>query len=92
MSAVGNWIMDSGFRFAVAFFLGVVVFIAVVFVLVIGLSRHFGRINCEQFAQQTGRTTKFVVYNFANSGVCLTPTADGKWIPTSNLREFGDTP
>ncbi len=60
--------------------------------LVIGLQRHYGRVTCDSFASQTGRETKFVVYNFFATGDCLTPTADGKWIPTSNLREFGDKP
>ncbi len=71
---------------------GVVAFILIVGFLVIGLQRHYGRVTCDSFAAQTGRETKFVVYNFFATGDCLTPTADGKWIPTSNLREFGDKP
>lgn len=63
---------------------------AIIMPTAILLGRHYGRVNCEAFAQQTNRQTKFVIYNSFASGQCLTPTADGKWIPTDNLREFGD--
>lgn len=42
--------------------------------------------SCEIFADQSGRETKFVDYNWG-SWDCLTPQSDGKWISTSMLRE-----
>ena len=74
-----------------------VIMVAVVIIsgIVLGViygSRHFGRISCETFGEQTRRETRFVIYNSWAVGDCLTPTADGKWISTSALREFGETP
>jgi hypothetical protein len=52
---------------------------------------HYDRAACHSFATQTERQTKFVTYTYW-SWDCLTPTGDGKWISTDNLREFGETP
>jgi hypothetical protein len=71
---------------------GAVLFVLVLVVTIIGLSRHFNRVNCDAFARNTSRPTKFVIYNFASSGECLTPSGKGTWIPTSGLREFGAKP
>lgn len=51
--------------------------------------RAYNRIECRSFAANTGRDTKFVVYTSFDYGTCLTPSGNGKWIPTDNLREFG---
>jgi hypothetical protein len=74
---------------------GVPIVVAFVSLLVFGIikgERHFGRIACHTFSAQTHRPTKFVIYTTFDGGDCLTPTAGGKWIPTSNLREFGEAP
>jgi uncharacterized membrane protein len=63
-----------------------------VLVLVLALGRHYGRVTCHTFGQQTGRQTRFVIYNTFATGDCLTRTKDGRWIPRSNLREFGSKP
>lgn len=55
----------------------------------IPVQRHFDRVACRSFAVNANRETKFVIYNFF-SWDCLTPTGDGRWISTDNLREFGD--
>jgi hypothetical protein len=60
--------------------------------IIIPVSRHYGRVACHTFSEQTGRPTKFVIYTSFDTGDCLTPTANGKWIPTKNLREFGEKP
>ena len=78
-------------RYVIAIFAGATVaVIAVITVTTLVLMRHYGRIACESFSEQTGRQTKFVIYTTFDGGDCLTPTADGKWIPTRNLREFGE--
>lgn len=51
--------------------------------------RVYNRIECRSFAANTGRDTKFVVYTSFDSGTCLTPAGNNKWIPIDNLREFG---
>jgi hypothetical protein len=48
---------------------GTVLLMIVIGIIVTGISRHFNRINCEQFSQQTNRPTKFVLYNFASTGL-----------------------
>ena len=52
---------------------------------------HVERSSCHAFGTQSNREVKFVRYNLV-SWDCLTPTADGRWISTSNLREFGEQP
>lgn len=49
------------------------------------------RNTCASYQQQTGRDTRFVVYTWV-SWECLTPAADGKWIPTSQLRDLPGQP
>ena len=51
------------------------------------LERHYGRIGCRNYGQQSHRQTRFVVYTAFDGGNCLTPGSDGKWIPIENLRE-----
>lgn len=55
------------------------------------ISKHYDHINCTQFGEQSKRQVRFVTYSFW-AWDCLTPTADGKWISTKNLREFGEQP
>jgi hypothetical protein len=81
---------EDGILLAIVPALGVL--IAGIMLIVIPVSRHYGRVACHTFSQQTGRQTKFVIYTTFDTGDCLTPTAKGKWIPTSNLREFGEKP
>lgn len=56
--------------------------------LIVPISKHVDRNNCHKFATNTGRTTKFVSYNWFQWD-CLTNTATGRWIPIDQLREFG---
>lgn len=68
-----------------AFILAVIVG---VFALSITIERHYGHIHCKAFGHNTNRTTKFVVQSYVDGGVCLTPSSDGRWIPTSQLRDI----
>ena len=65
--------------------------LAFVVLIVIGVRQfghHYDVADCRQFALASERTTKFVDYTFMTWG-CLTPTADGRWIDVSKLREVG---
>jgi hypothetical protein len=65
---------------------------ALIFLIIgvtIPISRHYDRVACEQFREQTGRTARFVVYH-TFSWTCLVRTADGRWLPREQLREFGE--
>ena len=54
------------------------------------LDRGFDHRACTAFSGASNRTTKFVEYTYW-SWDCLTPTADGKWISTTLLREFAES-
>ena len=54
-------------------------------------SKQQDRIACRVFSEQSSRETRFVIYNYWKWD-CLTPSGDGKWISTTALRQFGDTP
>jgi hypothetical protein len=86
---VTDWLFDSLWGLLVFLALATVILLVAIAVPVVGLSRHYGRIHCNAFAQNTNRPTKFVVYSYVDTGNCLTPDGHGRWIPTSNLREFG---
>lgn len=51
------------------------------------LGRHYGRVNCQRYAQNTQRQVRFVNYTFW-SWDCLTPNPSqpGTWIPIGQLR------
>lgn len=51
------------------------------------VSHHIDHTNCVAYAQRTGRETRFVDYSFFKWD-CLTPSQDGKWLPTDQLREL----
>lgn len=70
----------------------VIVLIVLLIVVILAGERHFGRVACDTFSRQTGRPTKFVIYTTFDGGDCLTRSGKGTWIPTRNLREFGDKP
>lgn len=72
-------------------FIALVLFIGGLTTVGTRISKHYDEVNCHSFAKQANRETKFVTYSFW-AWDCLTPTADGKWISTHNLREFGETP
>ena len=80
----------TGLGMIVVLICAAVVVVGTTLGLVIGLGRHYGRISCRTFSAQTGRPTKFVIYNTFDTGDCLTPSGKGTWIPTKNLREFGN--
>ncbi len=71
--------------------LGLIVIIGGVVLGARTVTKHYDHISCTQFGEQSNRKVRFVTYNFWNWD-CLTPTADGKWISTKNLREFGTQP
>ena len=66
---------------------GVAFFLAAIIVPINLLASHYDRIACQQFATNANRETKFVRYNFWQ-WECLTPSPDGKWIPTSALTQI----
>jgi hypothetical protein len=70
---------------------GILALIAVVMVIVMTSVYYVEKNQCYSFGRQSNREVKFVKYTLV-SWDCLTPTADGKWISTSNLREFGEQP
>jgi hypothetical protein len=49
--------------------------------------RVAGHARCDTFERETGRETKWIVYHALDTGDCLTPSSDGRWIPTSQLRD-----
>lgn len=55
------------------------------------ISKHYDKAACHSYSTNTGRQVRFVTYTFW-SWDCLTPAADGKWIPTSNLRDLTGQP
>ncbi len=66
---------------------GVVILIAVgVAMLSAKLSKSALESECLVFSVESGRVTKMVEYGYGQYD-CLTPTEDGKWISTANLRE-----
>lgn len=69
----------------------VIAFIGVLAALPFGarqLSHHYDAAGCHRFGTESSREVRFVDYTFW-SWDCLTPTSDGKWIPTDQLRDFG---
>lgn len=67
---------------------GFVALCCMLMLLIVPISRHVDRNNCHKFAANTNRTTKFVKYNWFQ-WVCLTPQANGHWIPTNQLISVG---
>lgn len=65
---------------------GIALFIVVGVLTTTPISRHYDHLNCRKFGQNTGRVVKFVNYSYW-SWECLTPSRDGRWIPTSQLRD-----
>jgi hypothetical protein len=58
-------------------------------------SYYSQRASCRNFATQAERETKFRVLVKVVAPLqwdCFTRTVDGRWIPTKNLREFGEMP
>ena len=79
--------LDSGFGFAAGFAVVIATAVFLVMGVVISIGRHYDRQSCHRFEQTTQRPTRFVIYTtFAWD--CLTPSGNGKWIPTTNLRQF----
>lgn len=78
----GDWGIPGVILFAVA------TFVLGLLLLIVGLSRHYGRIGCGNFERQTGYQTRFVIYTTFDTGDCLVRQKDGKWIPKSQLRDF----
>lgn len=90
--ALAAWVLDDGIGSDAAILPGIGAIIAAIGALVfacVAIGKHYDRIHCDQFGQQANRQTKFVTYSTFGWD-CLTPTKGGRWIPTDNLREFGD--
>jgi hypothetical protein len=83
---------DNGAGFSVGVLGAIGILIAGVMLLVLGLGRHYGRINCHQFGATSGYNTRFVIYSKFDSGECLVQQKDGKWIPRDQLRDFQGSP
>ncbi len=73
--------------FVVSLVTVIVAFIAILSVLVIGLSRHYGRISCANWSAETGYPSKFVILNTASGGTCLARTPSGRWVVNSKVIE-----
>lgn len=74
-------------RLFAAFIGGRVVFIVAFVLLINTVAHHYDRVNCTAFGVNSGREVKFVDYSYF-SWACLTPTSNGMWINTDNLREI----
>jgi hypothetical protein len=70
---------------------GVLALVALIVTIGMTTTYYVEKNQCHSFGQQSNREVKFVKYTLVTWD-CLTPTADGKWISTSNLREFGEQP
>ena len=77
--------MSDG-QFVIGMIVGTVLFVLVVIAGVMAGSYAVDRSSCHSFSRQTNRQVKFVKYNLVTWD-CLTPSGDGKWIPTSQLRD-----
>ncbi len=75
----------TGLGFVVTGVAGFLLFVTVVMVSVVGLSRHFGRIACGNWSSETGYPTKFVLLNTASTGTCLARTPSGRWVVNSKV-------
>ena len=51
------------------------------------IDHHYEQNKCHGFGQATGRVVKWADYSFWNYE-CLTPSKDGKWVTTDQLREM----
>lgn len=76
---------------SIPFLFGIVLALLSVCVVIgftIGLvSIPVDRHGCAVFSRQTGRETRFVVWNGGLSSECLARTSDGRWLPKSQLRD-----
>lgn len=59
----------------------------VVLACILLIAKPVSRHNCAKWGQKNERVTRFVEYN-PYSWDCLTPTSDGNWLPTSQLRDI----
>ncbi len=79
---------DDNFAVVIGFMvIGLIVLIFGIVLVVNRTTHHYDKINCHRFAVNTNRETKFVDYTFWRWD-CLTPSGDGKWIPTDQLRDI----
>ena len=85
------WGTKDGPDILVAVFLisGIIALIFVIMAPMITIGRHYNRVECQNFSKNSNREVRFVIYS-TFSWDCITPTENGKWISTDNLREFGD--
>lgn len=51
------------------------------------LSHHYDTTACNRFGEESNREVRLVDYSFWQWD-CLTPSSDGKWIPTEQLRDI----
>lgn len=61
---------------------------AAIVMAVVVFVAHLDRASCNAFADNSGRETRFVRYTYWTWD-CLTPQADGRWIPVDALRAQG---
>lgn len=70
---------------------GCLLFITVLLGVGLTAGYYHDKALCKSFGNQTNREVKFVRYTIV-SWDCLTPTANGKWISTSNIRDTSLSP
>ena len=66
-------------------FAGAVVLTAALFAIIVPVVRHYDHVACNAYEEQTTRNTRFVVYHILQWD-CLTPSADGRWVPIDSIR------
>lgn len=79
--------MDEDWITILAGFLGSMFALLLVFTAGRMIDHHLEVNKCNGFGHQTNREVKWADYSFWNYE-CLTPTKDGKWIPTDKIREY----
>ena len=81
--------MMSEGKFILCVVLAIVLFIGAMTLTVRQVAHHYAQNSCRTYEVQTHRETRFADWNFWDWS-CLTKTADGRWIPIGQLREFGE--
>lgn len=87
LEARQSWYADKPYFIGVIVF-GLVTFIAGLILLIVGVSRTYGRTACANWGKQVGAPTKFVLLNTLDTGKCFAKTPRGQWVLNSKWQAF----
>lgn len=69
--------------------LGVGAVIALACTVIVPITRHYDRLSCYSWAEQTGREVKWQAYGYGGlQWDCFVRTSDGRWLPKNQLRDI----